>query len=229
LGVFSFTVDTLLGIAMVANILVINSVKFFFEFMVWLTPIPLVDAVFEVCNKGVCACLMGIYAFSPTLATAINLVILLAAAVVLRWISRRVRFYRTMVLDPILAKLWSGFGRANRPELIVFPQSAIGPFAPKSRLRLMRSADDSGKWLLQEANWWMPSKQHHFHHPSPPKVRCGWVMNSIELQSNDGDVMVLRFSRRYGEQELLPLLRQLGLESQTDDKPSPAKMAHEFA
>ena len=52
LGVLSFTVDTLLMIAMAINIVVVNGVKFFFEFLVWLTPIPTVDAIFEVCNKA---------------------------------------------------------------------------------------------------------------------------------------------------------------------------------
>ena len=60
LGVFSFTVDTLLAIAMVINVLVINSVKFFFEFLVWLTPVPLLDAAFEICNKTLCALLMAL-------------------------------------------------------------------------------------------------------------------------------------------------------------------------
>ena len=66
LGMLSFTVDTLLAIAMAINILVINSVKFFFEFLVWLTPVPFLDAIFEVCNKSLCAALMAIYAYSPT-------------------------------------------------------------------------------------------------------------------------------------------------------------------
>jgi len=40
--------------------------------MVWLTPIPLVDAIFGVCNKTLSAALMAVYAFSPLLATGIN-------------------------------------------------------------------------------------------------------------------------------------------------------------
>lgn len=38
-GIFSFTRDMLLMIAAVANIIVINTVKYFFEFLVWISPI----------------------------------------------------------------------------------------------------------------------------------------------------------------------------------------------
>lgn len=229
LGILSFTVDTLLGIAMVANVLVINSVKFFFEFMVWLTPIPLVDAIFEICNKTLCVALMAIYAFSPTIATIINLVILLAAAIVLRWISRRVRFYRTMVLDPILAKLWSGFGQSKRPELIVFPKSGLGPFAAKSRLKLSRASDDASGWLLEEANWWMPSKQHRIALETLPKVRCGWVLNTIEIRTADGESIVLSFSRRYDDNTLQQVLEQLRIERDSVHESPQNKLDYEFA
>jgi hypothetical protein len=229
LGILSFTVDTLLGLAMVANILVINSVKFFFEFMIWLTPIPLVDAIFEVCNKTLCAALMMVYAVSPTIATVINLVILVAAAIVLRWISRRVRFYRTMVLDPILAKLWSGFGRSKRPELIVFPKSSLGPFAAKSRLKLSRATDEASGWVLEEANWWMPSKQHRIAPQALPKVRCGWVLNTIEIRADNGDSMVLSFSRRYDDHTLQQVLEQLRLERESAGEFAQNKLDYEFA
>ena len=57
LGVVSFTLDTLLAIAMIINILVINSVKFFFEFMVWLTPGPITRrGVRGLQQVGLCRC-----------------------------------------------------------------------------------------------------------------------------------------------------------------------------
>ncbi|MCR9211416.1 MAG: hypothetical protein NXI28_24595, partial [bacterium] len=93
-GIFSFTANALLLVAMTVNMLVINSVKFFFEFLVWLTPFPTVDAIFEVCNKSLCAALMAVYALSPTLATVFNFAILFVAALIFRWAARRVKFYR---------------------------------------------------------------------------------------------------------------------------------------
>ena len=44
-GFLSFSADTLMCIAAVINIMVINTVKFFFEVSVWLMPFPFVDAM----------------------------------------------------------------------------------------------------------------------------------------------------------------------------------------
>ncbi len=229
LGVVSFTLDALLAIAMVINVLVINSVKFFFEFMVWLTPVPFLDAVFEVCNKSLCAVLMAIYAFSPTVATVLNLLILLFAAIVLRWISRRVRFYRTMVLDPIVARLWTGYGKPKRPELIVFPKADFGPFAAKSRLRLCRAAEDANGWKLTEANWWMPAKEHTLAGDSQPRIRRGWIMHAIEIDGDDGVPTILSFSRRFDGELLAGLIEQLGMRMSDDGvEENEQELAYEF-
>jgi hypothetical protein len=229
LGMISFTLDTLLAIAMVINILVINSVKFFFEFMVWLTPVPFLDAVFEVCNKTLCAVLVAIYALSPTLATIINLLMLLVAAIALRWIDRRIRFYRTMVLDPVLARLWRPYGKPRHPELIVFPKTDFGPFAAKSRLRLRRAPEGDG-WSLKEANWWMPANKDMLSGDLQLKVRRGWVMQAIEISAPNGSPTILSFSRRYGEEALSELVEQLGLRMSDETcEETPEELAYEFA
>lgn len=223
LGVFSFTFETLLSIAMIVNIMIINSVKFFFEFLIWLTPIPFIDAIFEVCNKTVCATLMAIYAFSPTVATVINLVILLVAVILFRWISRRVRFFRTMVLDPVLSQLWSGYRQPTNQELTVFSKQDLGPFQEKSRLKLTRDGEDG--WKLAEANWWMPSKQHKLDRSINPIVRRGWIMNRIEA----GDI-VLIFSRRYDADTLKRLVEDLGMEfDSTESSAEQESLSREFA
>lgn len=223
LGVFSVTLDTLLAIAMVINVLVINSVKFFFEFLVWLTPIPFLDAVFEVCNKSLCAMLMALYAFNPAIATLLNLAILFVAALLLRWISRRVRFYRTMILDPIIARLWTSFGEPTKPELIVFPKSQIGPFKAKSRLRLTRSSEEE-RWHLEEANWWMPSSQLELVTAGSPKVRRGWVMHTVIVETAEGPCE-LTFSRRY-DRSLSEMAEMLGL-ALADDAESAKTGSHQ--
>lgn len=229
LGIFSFTLDALLAIMMVVNILVINSVKFFFEFMVWLTPVPLLDAIFEVCNKTVCAVLIAIYAFSPTLATVINLAMLLIAAILLHWIYRRVRFYRAMMLDPVLARVWPRYGRPPRPELIVFPKTTFGPFAAKSRIRLRRAVEGDG-WSLREANFLIPEKRYELPAAAQLRIRRGWVMHSVEVSGEDGAPIVLSFSRRYNEQMLTQLAEQLGIgmSDQSYEK-TQDELAYEFS
>ena len=212
LGVVSFTVDTLLALAMIVNVLVINSVKFFFEFLVWLTPVPFLDAVFEVCNKTLCAILMAIYAFSPTLATLINLAFFLVAAILFRWVSRRVRFYRTMLLDPVLAKVWPGYGKPRHTELIVFNRDEFGPFPAKSRLRLRRCEDAGDGWSLREANWWMPAHECTLPAETRVQVSRGWIMNAVEASDSEtSKENVFTFSRRYNLETLQSLLDDLGM------------------
>ena len=212
LGIFSFTADALLAIAMVINILVINSVKFFFEFMVWLTPIPLLDALFEVCNKSICAALISVYAFSPTIATVINLCLLFVAFCIFRWVSRRVRFYRTMLLDPVLAWLWPSHGRTDVAELIVFPDDEIGPFPPKARLKLYRGDTAADGWTLEEASWWRPDREVTIPSGSKPRVKLGWIINRIDFAQPDGELVKLCLSRRFDGAQLSEIIEELGMQ-----------------
>ncbi len=228
-GVLSFTADTLLAIAMVINVLVINSVKFFFEFLAWLTPLPTIDAIFEICNKALCAALMTVYAFSPTIATILNLAMLFVAAIALRWIGRRVRFYRTIVLDPVIARLWSKYGNPGQSEFVVFCKKAYGPFAAKSRLRLARRGSEEG-WSLREANWWMPSGEHPLDASARPRIRRGWVMHTIVITDASGKECEFAMSRRY-DHALETIADRIGLivdSASRDNEPS-KEVAVEFA
>lgn len=98
------------GIALVTavNILVIQTIRLFFEMLVWLSPFPLVDAIFEAANKTVCAGLIAVYAFSPTAALAINLTLFAVCALFVRAAYRRLRAFRRDVLLPIGRRLLRG-------------------------------------------------------------------------------------------------------------------------
>ena len=97
-GFFSMTADTLMCVAAIINIVVINTVKFFFEVSVWLIPFPFVDAMLEVANKSACVALMAVYAYNPVIATILNLIIFTACLIAFRWIHRRTVYLRTMLL-----------------------------------------------------------------------------------------------------------------------------------
>ncbi len=215
MGVLSLSFDTFLAIAMVINILIINSVKFFFEFLAWLTPIPFMDAVFELCNKTLCLGLMAIYAFSPTLATLINLAFFIAALIIFRWIYRRTLFYRTMILDPVLARLWPPHAKPRGVELVVFNRSELAEFPAKSRLRLKRRDDQSAGWVLQESRWWLPQREHLLEPDTSLEIHLGWIMHSVEFTNNDKQEC-LTFSRRYNTETLQILAGKLGITLTTD-------------
>ena len=215
MGIFSAGLDTFLAVAMIINILVINSVKFFFEFLAWLTPVPFLDAVFELCNKTLCLGLMAIYAFSPTLATIINLAFFLVALILFRWIYRRTLFYRTMVLDPVFARIWPPHAKPRNNELIVFNRAELGKFSAKSRLRLIRGEEENAGWILQETRWWLPQREHVLEPDTNLKIHLGWIMNSVQFTSSDKKYY-LTFSRRYNQETLRTLADRMGITLTTD-------------
>lgn len=147
LGIVSATTSTLLMIAAAINVFVINTVKFFFEVLIWITPIPTIDAIFEVANKSACAVLMAIYGYSPTIATGINLVMFVAAALVFSWVYRREVFFRTALLDAVWA-FCTPPKSVTAPELVVFPTAAVGPFPARTRCRLRKT--ETGWTLIQQ-------------------------------------------------------------------------------
>ena len=191
LGIFSFTVDTLLVIAATMNIIVINTVKFFFEVVIWITPVPTIDAAFEVANKTACAGLMAIYGFSPTIATIINLAMLAVCLVVFRWVYRREVFFRTVLLDAVWS-LISPSQAITQPEVVVFPVAGIGVFPARTRCVLQRNDDG---WTLTQRRLLSRDIVMVFGDDCRAEVRAGYFTNCIRLTGTH--TAELTFSRRY--------------------------------
>ncbi len=119
-GITTIPLDILMSIAAGLNVIVINAVKLFLEFLVWLIPVPLVDAAIEVLNKVICAGLMSLYCFSPALAAALDIILLILCAMVFGWIYRRLRFYREIIAGPALAWLLPGWFGQRSNEMVAF-------------------------------------------------------------------------------------------------------------
>jgi len=99
-GVFSISLGALLMVAAIVNFILVKSVRFMFEMLIWLSPIPLVDAAFEVLNKIVCLGLLILYAISPLAALAVNVLIFVACVVVYRWSKRRLDYHWHFWIEP---------------------------------------------------------------------------------------------------------------------------------
>ncbi|MCR9198201.1 MAG: hypothetical protein NXI04_06130 [Planctomycetaceae bacterium] len=211
----SFTISTLLAIAAIINVFVINTVKFFFEVLIWITPIPTVDAIFEIANKAACAFLMAVYGYSPTLATVINLALFLAAAIVFRWVYRREVFFRTMLMDACWAMLAPP--QQAKSEISVFPVSEFGPFAARTRCRLQRL--DSGWRLVQPGLIAADTVLEISQQASQLELETGYFTNVLRVT---GEVSgELTFSRYYNSQ--LPQLAEcLGASLNVQDPQTPA-------
>lgn len=191
-GLFSFSADTLLMLIGAINVFVISAVRFFFEILVWLTPFPTLDAVFEVTNKAVCAGLMAVYGWSPTLAMTINLVLFAICLLIFGWIQRRVTFFRTLLLDAFL----SLFIKSHTPEtIIVFPCSPVGGIATRARCQLSFHGDE---WrLIWRRFMRLPLSVSIVRMESQPVLETGLLSNTIRFTE---PAVVLTFSRRHQSQ-----------------------------
>ena len=113
-GIISVSYSTLIAIFSAFNIFVVNSVKFFFEVMILISPFPTVDAIFEAINKAFTAFLIAVYLFSPWLAMVLNLLIFFISLMIFSWTYRRVVFMRCVLGDPFFGWIAEAIFRRKR-------------------------------------------------------------------------------------------------------------------
>lgn len=213
-GIFSLTLDAILYIVMAVNVLVINSVKLFFEFMIWITPLPFLDACFEIANKSACAFLIAVYSYSPWFATVFNAILFVVCLVVFRWAHRRMRFCRHLVFDAIWPAFSRNYGVPKEDKLTVFATTDWCGIPSRTELTLCRQQD---RWVLRQKKFF----QSPIDHPLPAgtlfKITPGWMFNELEILTQEPTRMV--FSRRY--QRCLDVLAcRIGAEILTTQTPA---------
>ncbi|MBN2020048.1 MAG: hypothetical protein JW749_07480 [Sedimentisphaerales bacterium] len=226
-GILTFTNNTLLMLASVINIIVINTVKFFFELLVWISPIPALDAIFESTNKVVTAALVAIYAFSPYLAMVINIILFLICLSIFKWVRRRVIYYRTLYLGPIIAKI---LGRTDfsppghikaRIAAVVEQGSPILKVFPASKIQKIKKKEMA--WLTAGKDALFLVKLRLLRQPKVAKIDTanaqieiitGLLSNTIAINSEQLPKPVnLTFSRVYNRQKnvIAAALKPFGL------------------
>lgn len=148
-GIGGTSTELLLIAAGFLNFIVIQTVRFFFECLIFLTPIPLIDAIFEAANKLVCLALVGLYVFHPAAAMAANLLLFALCALLFRWTHRRVIYYRHVLLYPIAHKVGAALragestAPAHDPAPVVFPLRAVGAIRKYAKCRLVKQPCDT--------------------------------------------------------------------------------------
>lgn len=178
----SLPLDVVMSIVAALNILVINGVKLFFEFMVWLMPFPTVDAMLEAGNKATCAALLALYAFSPVLACIVNLLILAVCAVVFGWTFRRLNYYREIVVGPVLAWLLPGLYSQRGKTFRAFSVAAFEGLPSYTLFHITQVSEDTfeiqGRWLFRARRARMG--------PCRVELLDGIVTNTFVLTTADG-------------------------------------------
>lgn len=195
-GLGSVTWEFLLLLAAAVNVIVISTVRFVCELAIWLSPIPLIDAAFELANKGLVATLMAVYAVSPLLALALNLILFAICGWLFFPMLRWANYLRTMMLDPILVLLFPRLATWHPGELMVFNRRRLGKFPPRSCLWLRRQ---DHRLIVRRANWWIGSTEMELQISSvAPELSSGLFINKIILPG-DPDIELI-FSNRYANQ-----------------------------
>lgn len=181
--------DVLISIAVALNVIIINAVKLFFEFLIWLVPFPSVDAVLEVGNKVLCAGLMGLYMFSPTIATILNLTVSLVCVFVFGWVRRKSIYYRNIIAVPLLERLL--------PNWFAEPGERFTAFLREGQLGLPKcsrvTVDPDGNKATIEGRWWFRRVRVELT-DCRSLVERGLLSDTVRLRSSNQDEIVL--SRR---------------------------------
>ncbi len=146
-GVTDVPLDILLALFAWLNLLVVGTIKLFFEFLIWLTPIPTLDAIFEAGNKATSAALTSLYCFSPFAAAAVDLMLLFACSLVFFWVSRRVHYCLHVLILPWLYKLFGWRKEFDYSQEPMFLATAWKSWPVYTRVKLYGSESDG--WMLK--------------------------------------------------------------------------------
>lgn len=179
-GAFSFTLGALLMVAAIVNFVLVKTVRFMFEMLIWLSPIPLVDAAFEVLNKIVCLGLLILYAISPMAALTVNVLIFLACAVVYRWAKKRLDYHWHFWIEPWWQAVFPSYRSFDGRHLWCFAEQDFGPFR---KYDLLQVYFWQGKWMIIRYDWFWRRKVHEFTHDDLPYLECtDWKVNLVLQQ-----------------------------------------------
>ncbi len=205
-GLGQMTTEMLLYTALVINVIVINAVKVFFELLIWMTPFPMVDAIFETGNKTVSGAMMALYAFSPLLATILNLVLFVAAAVVFRWVTRQVTFYRTILVDYATSLLLGWKWQGGSQPVTGFLREPWHGLSARTRVTISYSEN---VWRVHRTSWIFPVRQFELSDDNHSlEIFSGTMTSDLVLGCSGEEPLTLVISRRYAT-ELPELLRKL--------------------
>jgi hypothetical protein len=228
-GILTFSYSTLLAIFSAINIFVINTVKYFFEVLIFLSPVPAVDAFFEAANKAFAAFLLAVYVISPWLATVINLLIFGLCLIIFAWTYRRVVYMRSILGDPVLG--WFAEKLFRRPKVTLTSTPLPGSITrnlPDAKLVLKAFAGRGYQGVARKARGYLVQSGGRLHFAAPRLLRSpkivplpaeghtvrvdkGLLSNTVWLENDAGEtVLKILFTRRYNP-VIDQIRRQLGV------------------
>ena len=120
-----FTLESLWLLFALANYVIIRTVRFYFDVLILISPLPFVDGALETFKKIASSVMLTVYVFSPTAAAVMNFFILFLACLLFTHTLRQGYYYRAMLIDPILARLRKRLPEPGKLPRIRIPRSVL--------------------------------------------------------------------------------------------------------
>ena len=200
-GLLSLPLEILLSLALAINLIVVNTVKIVIDFLVWLTPIPTIDVILEAFGKGVVATLLGLYAFSPMLATFLNFLIFFFCAMVFFSAKRLIVYFREIYIRPTIQKVL-GFSPSTGCLQSVFLLRAWNGYPRRTRAKLISNAD--GRTSKLSVTRWFTTRDFELQ-PSKEKTTVGLVSDTALFDSEYGQIALEARKGVFAATETSPL------------------------
>lgn len=185
-GVLSLPLEILLSLALAINLIVVNTVKIVIDFLVWLTPIPAIDVTLDAIGKGIVAILLGLYAFSPLLATFLNFLIFFFSAMVFFSAKRLIVYFREIYIRPTIQRVL-GISPSAASLQTVFLLRAWNGYPRRTKAKWVSSAD--GKASKLSVTRWFTTREFELQ-PSTEKTTVGLVSDTALFDSPNGPIVL---------------------------------------
>jgi len=144
-GVISFGIQTLLVlIVSVYFLLVVTTVRFFIDILIFLTPIPLIDSILEIVKVVVTILFIGVSIFYPTVSVVISVLVFIIALTMYKKSLRLVSKTTYLFIYPIInmfKKKESLLGVNNDFSILVYLNKKMKTIKKGSIARLEERAD----------------------------------------------------------------------------------------
>lgn len=155
-GMIDFSYASLIATLSVINMYVIKVVRYFFDLLIYVSPIPAIDAAFDTIKKSFIIFLILVYAINPVVAFVINVIFFITSAIMFRWVNRRAVYFENIYVNPLKAKILKRYPSLvdeNLPRKIAqkhdFLQFAIKAF-PLQRMGTFKRKMKC--WLISDNN-----------------------------------------------------------------------------
>ncbi len=108
-GIPYLDLNSLMLALSIINYMIIRTVRFYFDLLILLSPLPLVDGILEATKKIAATMLLLMYAYYPGLAAGVNFFLLFLASLFFFPALRLTRYYQHILIGPMFRRLMSTF------------------------------------------------------------------------------------------------------------------------